>query len=96
MQWTWDWRKNRANKRNHKLSFETATLVFNDPHAASQLDPNSDEWRWQTIGLVGGVTVLVIHTHPEPDPATGRQVGRIISARRATPRERRAYEEGIQ
>jgi uncharacterized protein len=39
------------------------------------------------------VVVLVVHTWPEEDPDTGEQVGRIISARKATARERKAYEE---
>jgi len=39
------------------------------------------------------VLLLVIHTWPE-EPEEGEQVGRIISARKATARERRAYEEG--
>ena len=38
--------------------------------------------------------VLVVHTWPQPDPDTGEEVGRIISARKATSHERRAYEEG--
>ena len=48
----------------------------------------------QTIGLIGHVVVFVIHTWPEPDPETGEEVGRIISARKATAHERRVYEEG--
>jgi hypothetical protein len=41
------------------------------------------------------VVVFVVHTWPEPDPDTGEEVGRIISARKATAHERRAYEEGV-
>jgi hypothetical protein len=93
LRWTWDPRKNRANKRAHGLSFETARLVFDDPLALSQPDPSSGEERWQTIGVIGGVTVFVVHTWPEPD-RHGEEVGRIISARKATPHEREAYEEG--
>jgi len=76
------------------LSFEAARRVFDDPLAASREDRRSYEERWQTIGMVGGVVVLVAHTWPQPDPATGEEVGRIISARKATSHERRAYEEG--
>jgi len=76
------------------LSLGTAERVFDDPLAASQIDPDPDEQRWITIGVVGGVTILVVHTWPELDPGIGEEVGRIISARKATPHERRAYEEG--
>ena len=58
-------------------------------------DPYSREPRWQTIGRVGPVVLFVVHTWPEPDPETRRRDRRIISARKATRRERRAYEEGI-
>ena len=36
MRFTWDERKNRHNRFKHKLSFETAMLVFDDPHALSR------------------------------------------------------------
>jgi uncharacterized protein len=65
-------------------------LVFNDPQALSRLDSYPDEERWQTVGRIGPITVFVVHTWPE-----GREdSGRIISARKATVHERRAYEEG--
>lgn len=94
MRWTWDNNKSRANERKHRLSFETAQLVFDDPIAASRLDDTRAEERWQTIGVIGGVVVLVVHTWPEVDPVTGEAVGRIISARKATAYERKVYEEG--
>jgi uncharacterized DUF497 family protein len=94
VEWTWNEEKNRINKRDHGLSFETARLVFADPLALSRVDPHPDGKRWQTVGLVGTVALFVVHTWPEPDPATGAEVGRIISARKATAHERRAYEEG--
>lgn len=94
MRWTWHDEKNRTNKRDHGLSFETAQLVFRDPLAASQRDPDAGEERWQTIGMIGPVVVFVVHTWAQPDPDTGEEVGRIISARKATSHERRAYEEG--
>ncbi len=73
---------------------ETAKLVFDDPLAASRPDPYPHEPRWQTIGMIGNVVVLVVHTWPEPDPVTGEKLGRIVSARKATSHERKAYEEG--
>jgi uncharacterized protein len=94
LRWTWHDEKNRTNKRDHGLSFETAPLVFHDPLAASRRDPDPSEERWQTIGLIGQVVVFVVHTWPELDPETGEEAGRILSARKATSHERRAYEEG--
>ena len=82
------------NRRKHRLSFETAQLVFDDPLAAHRPDPGSGEERWHTIGRVGGVVVVVAHTWPEPRPGSQVEVGRIIIARKAASRERRVYEEG--
>lgn len=90
MRWTWDERKNLANAKKHGLHFETAQLVFDDPLAASRQEQNSDEERWQTIGMIGNLVVIVAHTFPYPD----RETGRIISARKATAHERRLYEDG--
>lgn len=94
MKWTWDDKKNRTNRSAHGLSFEAAQYVFDDPLAVSRPDPFPGEERWQTIGLIGQMTVFVVHTWPEQAPVTGEETGRIISARRATAHERRAYEEG--
>jgi uncharacterized protein len=92
VRWTWDPDKSAANRVKHGLSFETAALVFDDPFHASKPDPHPDGDRWHTIGLVGSVLLLVVHTWPEE--TEGEPVGRIISARKATAHERKAYEEG--
>jgi uncharacterized protein len=93
LHWTWHPKKAAINRTKHGLSFETAALVFDDPFHASKPDSHPDGDRWYTIGLVGSVLLLVVHTWPEPD-TEGEPVGRIISARKATPQERKAYEEG--
>lgn len=93
MRWSWDPKKDRINRRKHRIGFATAVGVFFDPFAISDQDRiEGGEERWQTIGLVEGMTVvLVAHTfREEPD---GTLTIRIISARRATPQERRRYEE---
>ena len=82
MRWTWDRDKASANRVKHGLSFETAVLAFDDPLHASKPDPHPDADRWQTIGLVGPVLVLVVHTWPEACEG-GEPVGRVISARKA-------------
>ena len=94
LRWTWDPAKNRANRRAHGLSFEAAVFVFSDPVSATREDPYPNEQRWRTIGMVGGLVVTVVHTWPDVDRATGEEIGRIISARKATRHERMAYEEG--
>lgn len=94
MHWTWDENKNRINKRKHGLGFETAELVFEDPLMIQRPDPHSDEGRWHTVGMIGNVVVVVAHTWPRTRHGTGVEGGRIISARKATAHERRAYEAG--
>lgn len=92
MRFEWDERKSRNNFAKHKVSFETAVLVFEDPHALSIQDQIVEgELRWQTLGMVGGVVVLLVaHTYKDED---GEEVIRVISARKATPRERMIYEQ---
>ncbi len=94
MRFAWDDQKSRRNLAKHHVSFETARLVFDDPRAISRLDRVEDgEERWQTLGLAGGIVVLpMAHTYREEG---GEEVIRIISARKATPHERRIYEQGI-
>ena len=97
MRFTWDEAKNRSNQRKHDgIAFEEAAYVFRDPFRLTQQDRfEGGEDRWQTIGVVHGVTVLLVaHTITEDDD-DGEPVEkiRIISARRATPRERKHYEQ---
>ena len=94
MRWTWSQAKNEANLRTHHLSFEAAVFVFDDPMSATQADPYPHEERWRTIGMVGTQIVMVVHTWPDFDSESGEEIGRIISARKATRHERDAYEEG--
>ena len=96
MRWIWDPGKVRINRRDHKVPFEIAALVFDDPLAITLPDPYPDEERWRTIGSPSAhsdVVLFVVHTWPQEDQ-TGEEVGRIISARKATRFERSAYEEG--
>ena len=92
----WDEAKNLSNQRKHDgVSFEEARHVFQDPlHISAPDRIEGGEQRWQTIGAVQGVVILVVaHTVTEADADGGSvEIIRIISARRATPRERRRYE----
>ena len=88
----WDPTKAASNLRKHGVSFPTAARVFSDPYALVEQDriENSEE-RWQTIGVVDGIVMLLVaHTVREQDAV---EVIRIISARRADRKERRRYEK---
>src|SRR5688500_12062063 len=91
----WAEAKNLSNKRKHGVSFEEASQVFRDPlHLSVQDRIENGEQRWQTFGMVGGSTILMVaHTATE-QYAEGAfiEVVRIVSARRATRSERRRYE----
>ena len=91
---SWDEVKSESNKRKHGVSFEVAKLVFDDPwHASRQDRIEHVEQRWQTIGMVGGVALmLVAHTWHEAEGSTEHI--RIISARRASKLERKIYAQG--
>jgi uncharacterized DUF497 family protein len=92
LRFEWDAAKAASNRQKHGVSFETATLVFSDPHALTDQDRiEGNEYRWRTIGLVDGVVLLLVaHTDREEG---GEDVVRIISARRADRAERRRYEQ---
>lgn len=91
MRFTWDERKNRLNKRKHGVSFETATLVFDDPYHLSRQDREVEgELRWQTIGMVKGIQILLV-AHTVSESGDEEVVIHIISARKATPQERSIY-----
>jgi uncharacterized DUF497 family protein len=89
MRFEWDENKNRSNLAKHKVSFGTAISVFDDQHALSIVNCVIEgEERWQTLGMIADILLLVVHTWKDDD---GEEVIRIISARKATPDERRAY-----
>lgn len=94
---TWDEAKNVSNRRKHGVSFEEAVHVFFDPLHLSVMDRvEHGEQRWQTLGMVGNVTLLLVaHTASEDDlDGEAIEVIRLISARRATRKERMRYENG--
>ena len=89
----WDDAKAKTNLVKHHISFETAVLVFVDPFALVEQDRiENGECRWQTIGLVNGYLFLLV-AHTVQDDEDGTEVIRIISARRAEPKERKRYEQ---
>lgn len=89
LRFEWDGDKARQNIEKHSVSFEEAATVFGDPLSLTIDDPlhSRDEDRFVTIGESINRDVLVV-VHTERDDAI-----RIITARKATPHERRTYEE---
>jgi uncharacterized protein len=92
MRFEWDAQKAEFNLLKHKISFETAELVFGDPLAISIPDTehSKNEERWITLGRAGGYDPLIIVSHIYRDDED-EEVIRIISARTATAKERRQY-----
>ncbi|EPW3922821.1 MULTISPECIES: BrnT family toxin [Enterobacter] len=87
----WDTNKAKSNLIKHGIRFEEAVLVFDDPYHLSLQDRHENgEFRWQTIGLVHGlIVIMVAHTVRFE---SGDEVIRIISARKADRKERSRYE----
>ncbi len=90
MEFEWDERKATRNLAKHGVLFTEAATVFYDPLSLTVEDPDhsADEDRFITIGM-SDQGRLVIVAHADLDDTT-----RIISARLATPRERKQYESG--
>jgi uncharacterized DUF497 family protein len=95
MEYRFEWNptKARTNRAKHGVSFLQGTTVFRDPNALTMHDERHsvDEDRWITLGISQScVLMVIIHTYEE----TGQDVVdiRLISARRATRREKVTYE----
>ncbi|MDE6220180.1 MAG: BrnT family toxin [Lachnospiraceae bacterium] len=85
MKFEWDEDKNIINKEKHKISFETAAYVFDDPYYIEMFDfeHSVDEDRYIAIGKVGDI-LFVVFTEK-------KDTIRLISARLATNAERSLY-----
>jgi uncharacterized DUF497 family protein len=89
LQFDWDPKKDAANQRLHGVSFEEASMVFSDEHALLIDDPDhsEEEERIILLGLSAGLRTLVVcHCYRE-----AQEVIRLISARKASKKEREAY-----
>ena len=85
MKFEWDEDKNTINKEKHRISFETAAYVFDDPYYIEMFDfeHSVDEDRYIAIGKVGDVLFVVFTER--------KDTIRLISARLATNAERSLY-----
>jgi uncharacterized DUF497 family protein len=86
----WDPPKAEANLRTHRVSFAEAVTVLEDDFALTREDPDAaGERRFVTMGLSNqGNLLIVVYMYREPD------IIRVISAWKASKRQRALYEEG--
>jgi len=90
MEFTWDSEKAKSNLKKHRISFDEAVSVFYDPLAKIADDPDhsKDEERFIIIGYSTKANLLfVVHAYKESETSI-----RIISARKASPKERFDFE----
>ncbi len=89
MNFEWDAEKAEANVRKHGVSFDESKTVFRDPMYLIFADPDHSvsESRFLALGISDASRLLFV-SYTERESAT-----RIISARKATRRERKLYEE---
>jgi hypothetical protein len=89
MDFEWDPEKALANESKHEVSFFEACEVFDDGYSSAVHDPDhsQDEDRHLIFGMSKGGNYLVVSYTERGDRI------RLISARKMTPRERRAYEQ---
>lgn len=89
--YVFDWGAAQAdtNTRKHGVTFEEATTVFSDPLSMLQMDPDHslEEERFIVLGMSNRRRLVVVAFAERP-PRT-----RLISARKATRKERKQYEE---
>ena len=90
MKFEWDHNKAASNFSKHGVSFNQAKTVFNDPFYIDFFDPDHsyNEYRYIIIGQSSKNRLLLV-SYTEHDERV-----RLISAREATRRERKDYEEG--
>jgi uncharacterized DUF497 family protein len=98
LRFEWDEAKDRLNQKKHVIGFDEARRVFEDPLyiSAPERVEEDGELRWQTFGRVNGVLLLMVaHTMREEttDDEELIEVIRVITARKATRREVRRYED---
>ena len=90
----WDPNKARINRKNHGIGFEQASTIFLDPKMIAVFDSEHSEHedRWATIGIdKNGILLVVVHTFQKIDNTCIKI--RIISARKATRKEIKQYQE---
>jgi uncharacterized DUF497 family protein len=89
LQFEWDEDKSRGNLKKHRVAFEEAKTVFNDPFAITIVDPvhSDEEGRYLGVGQSAKGRMLMVYYTERKDNI------RIIGCRKATKSERRTYED---
>jgi uncharacterized DUF497 family protein len=88
----WDETKAASNVRKHRVRFEDAMLVFGDRFSLIEQDRVvGEELRWQALGWTGGNFLLMVAHTARAERED--EIIRIISARKATRKERERYDE---
>ena len=89
VEYEWDPEKDRINVEKHGVSFTEASTAFLDPLHVTVLDERHsiEEFRFRTIGYTAANRLIIV-AHADRDDRV-----RIITAREATRRERRQYEQ---
>ena len=93
MKFEWDTGKEAINIQKHGISFEQAAYVFADPFALNRFDDahSDEEDRWILLGKsLNEVILVVVHTFKTEE---GTEFSRIISARKATTKEKQTYQQ---
>ncbi len=90
MSFEYDPQKAKINQQKHGVSFAETEMVFFDPLAIHDIDPDSvTEERFIAVGMGNkGLLLVVVYT-------LRGDIIRLISARRATKKEKKTYERGI-
>lgn len=88
MRFEWDNQKENINIEKHGIDFSTAALVFRDENRIELYDETHSDFedRYITIGQINGIAVVVLVVYTERENAI-----RLISARKATNKERSLY-----
>ncbi len=93
-QFEWDTDKATSNWAKHRIDFETAVRAFADPFLLTEHDRiEHGERRWRSVGMVDGHLILFIAHTVREEEDDSIEVIRIISARKADPKERKRYEQ---
>ncbi len=94
LRFDWDSKKDTQNRRKHRVSFDDSETIFADEHALLIDDPEHStvEDRFILLGLSAKLRILVVaHAYREDEG-----VIRVISARKATRKERDIYNQRWQ
>jgi len=93
MKFEWDKSKEKTNIQKHGVTFEQASYVFSDQFALNRFDDEHSEDKDRGVMLgksLNETLLLVVHTFRDND---GTEFVRIISARKATKKEKQAYQK---